>query len=257
MVIDMVNNWRGKVLDYIMHRVSQGKVHMTLLDPEKQIKFGNTKRIVEYAYSYGTDAIMVGGSTGLNVDIVENTVAEIKDTCPLPVILFPSGVHAVARNADAIYFMSVLNSRNPEFIVGEQMRGAKLIKSLGLEVIPMGYIIVEPGMAVGKVSNSEVVKRDDIATAVAYALTAQYFGMALVYFEAGSGAPLHVPVNMIQAIKDEIDIPLIIGGGIRDPVSAGNVAGAGADIIVTGTVVETSGSTVKLKEIIKAVKGEN
>lgn len=254
-MIEMVENWRGRVLEYIRKKVADGSMHMTLLDPEKQIKAGNTKAIVENAWSYGTDAIMVGGSTGLSMEMVERTVDEIKAACDLPVILFPSGVHALARNADAIYFMSVLNSRNPEFIVGEQCRGARLIKSLGLEVIPMGYVIVEPGMAVGRVSEAALVKRDDIPTAIAYALTAQYFGMALVYFEAGSGAPEAVRPDMVSAIKNEIDIPLIVGGGIRTAKVARAIAEAGADIIVTGTVVENERGGNILKEIISAVKG--
>ena len=171
-------------------------------------------------------------------------------------ILFPTSADSIAPGADAIYFMSVMNSRDPEMIVREQARGALVLKRSGIEPIGMGYIIVEPGMKVGEVGKVAPVPQNGINIAIGYALAAEFFGMKLVYLEAGSGAPTPVPVDMIRAVKAELSIPLIVGGGIRDPDIAAEISRAGADIIVTGTVVESAvdiGST--LRDIIDAIRG--
>jgi len=147
----------------------------------------------------------------------------------------------------------MLNSRDLRMIVGEQKRAAPAIKAWGLETIPMGYLIVEPGMRVGEVGHAKPIPRFDVEEAVRYALTAQYLGMQLVYLEAGSGAPEPVPPKMIAAVKAELSIPLVVGGGIRTPEAARATANAGADIIVTGTVIEEDQS--RLQAIVDAVKG--
>jgi phosphoglycerol geranylgeranyltransferase len=119
----------------------------------------------------------------------------------------------------------------------------------------MGYIVVEPGGAVGKVGEAELVPRDKPEVALGYALAAQYLGMKLIYLEAGSGADSHVPVEMISAVRDAIDVPLIVGGGIRTGEDAKAVKEAGADIIVTGTIVEqTADVEGKIKEITGTLK---
>jgi phosphoglycerol geranylgeranyltransferase len=150
----------------------------------------------------------------------------------------------------------MMNSRDPRFLSREQMRGAPIVRRLGLEPISMGYIVVEPGMKVGEVGNAEVVPRDDPRTAAAYALSAEYLGMDCVYLEAGSGAPSPVPPAMVRKVRSTISIPLIVGGGIRTPPAARAAARAGADIVVTGTVAEeTRHPYRRLSAIVKAVKG--
>ena len=244
-----------KVLDYIQHRLQREKLHMTLIDPEDTSPFVAGK-MAGIAAKVGSDAIMVGGSTGITMDKMDAIVKEIRLHCRrLPIILFPSSSASISRYADAIYFMSLLNSRNVRLIVREQARGAPLIKKMGIEPIAMGYLIIEPGMTVGKVGEAEVIKRDSIDEAVGYALAAQYLGMELLYLEAGSGAPEPVPPAMITAIKHEIDLPLIVGGGIRTAKIVESVLAAGADIIVTGTAVESADDLDgKLTEIVKAVR---
>jgi len=243
-----------KVMSYITQRVKSEKMHMTLIDPAKQ-KPEKAGEIAYEAYIAGTDAIMIGGSTDLNIENVDRTVLEIKKNVDLPVILFPSGAHVISKYADAIYFMSLLNSRSPEFLIRQQVIGAPIVKKLGLEPIPMGYIIVEPGMTVGRVGMADLIKRDNPQEAAAYALAAQYLGMKLVYLEAGSGAPEPVPPDMIRIVKESIDIPLIVGGGIREPEKAKNIARAGADIIVTGTLVEkVENVRDAVKKIVDAIK---
>jgi phosphoglycerol geranylgeranyltransferase len=171
------------------------------------------------------------------------------------VILFPAGASGLSRHADAVYFMSLLNSRSTRLIVGEQRRAARTIKSWGLEPIPMAYLIVEPGMRAGQVGEADPISRSRPEDAVEWALAAQFMGMRLVYLEAGSGAPTPAPPAVIRAVKAAIDIPLIVGGGIRTPAAAAAVAKAGADILVTGTVVEQMKSAATLRDIVAAVKG--
>ena len=241
-----------KVREYIFETLKEHKLHMTLIDPAKQPPKVSGK-ISAAASDARSDAIMVGGSTGVTQANLDRTVDNIKEASTLPVIYFPSGASAIARRADAIYFMSLLNSRNVRNVTGEHWRGAPIIRKLGLETISMGYVIVEPGMKVGEVGEADLVKRDDIERAVGYGIATELFGMELLYLEAGSGAPEPVPAEMISAVRSHIKIPLIIGGGITSAEKALEVARAGADIVVTGTLVENGGFGPKLKAVVKAV----
>ncbi|MFA5313349.1 MAG: geranylgeranylglyceryl/heptaprenylglyceryl phosphate synthase [Methanomassiliicoccales archaeon] len=242
-----------KVYDLITEKTAKGTLHMTLLDPAKQAPEAAAE-IARRAQEFGTDAIMVGGSTDVNQENLDATVKAIKGLCSVPVIYFPSGAHAISRYSDAIYFMSMLNSRNLKMVIGEQVAGSLIVKALGIEPIPMGYIIVSPGMKVGEVGEANLLPRDDLKQACAYALAAEYMGMKLVYFEAGSGAPEHVPLEMVAAVKRTISIPLIVGGGIRKAEQAAALRKAGASIIVTGTIAENDDLSA-LRQIIAAVKG--
>ncbi len=242
-----------KAYDYILKKVQDGKVHMTLIDPDKQDP-AEAGRMAGLAVELGSDAIMIGGSTGVDQENLDGTVKEIKENVKVPTILFPGGAHSISRYADAIYFMSILNSKSVKNVIGEQRKASTVIKKLGIEPIPMGYLIIEPGMTVGKVGEASLIPRDDPGAAMEYALAGQYLGMKLIYLEAGSGAPAPVPQEMISRVKGEIEIPLVIGGGIRNPEDAGTVARAGADIVVTGTIVELDKTQSILGEIIESVK---
>ena len=241
-----------KVRDYITQTLKKHKMHMTLIGPAKQSASASAE-IAAKACRAGTDAIMVGGSTGVTQENLDETVGQIKRACKLPVIYFPSGANVISRKCDAIYFMSMLNSRNVRNVSGEHARGAPMIKKLGIEPISMGYVIVEPGMKVGEVGEAELVKRGDLNTLIGYAIATEFFGMDLLYLEAGSGAPEPVPVPMVKAARESVDIPLVVGGGIVTPKQAADLAAAGADIIVTGTLVENDDFEDRLKRIIDMV----
>ncbi|MFQ6013695.1 MAG: geranylgeranylglyceryl/heptaprenylglyceryl phosphate synthase [Thermoplasmata archaeon] len=243
-----------KVLDYLQLKLREGKVHMTLLDPDKAAAQG-LGVLAAAATDLGTDAIMVGGSTGVSQAVLDAQVEEVKTNTNLPVILFPANARTISPHADAIYFMSLLNSRSVRHVVREQHRAAREIRDMGLETLAMGYVIVEPGMKVGQVGKADLVPRDAPEEAVKYALTAEFFGMDLFYLEAGSGAPTPVPSEMIRAVKRESHLPLLVGGGIRGYDAARAVVESGADVVVTGTVVERPNGKAFLKEIISAVKG--
>jgi phosphoglycerol geranylgeranyltransferase len=237
----------------ILNKLGTKKLHFSLLDPEDQTaeEAGKLAKIAEDA---GSSAMMVGGSTLVSSEQVDETVKSIKANSKLPVILFPSGAKFLSRYADAIFFMSLLNSRNLGFVIREHVQGAPFIRHVGIEPIPMGYLIVEPGMTAGKKGQVDLVKREDIQTAVGYGLATEYLGMKFFYLEAGSGAPEPVTNEMIAAVKKNTSIPLVVGGGIRSAKTAREKAQAGADIIVTGTTFEKEKNVEKtLREIIKAI----
>jgi phosphoglycerol geranylgeranyltransferase len=187
---------------------------------------------------------------------LDNTILAIKEKTSLPTILFPGDVSGMSRHADAILFMSLLNSRNPYFIMGAQVAGAPVLKRMGVEAIPMGYLIIEPGGMAGYVGDARLVPRAKPEVAAAYALAAQYLGMKLIYLEGGSGIKEPVPPEMISIVKSQVDIPVIVGGGIRSGKEAKRAAEAGADIIITGTIVEDTGDVRrKIEELTGAIKG--
>ncbi|MFW5953549.1 MAG: geranylgeranylglyceryl/heptaprenylglyceryl phosphate synthase [Candidatus Natronoplasma sp.] len=241
------------ILNYILDKKDEETLHMGLIDPDEQSpeKSGELAQALE---EVGSDAVMVGGSTGITQAKLDKTVREMKEVTSLPIIHFPTEAGAISPHVDAIYFMSMLNSKDLNKVIGEQVAGAPYIKKLDIQPLPMGYVVVEPGMTVGEVGKADLIPRGESQMAVNFGLAAQYLGMKLFYLEAGSGAPEPVPVEMVRACNENIDIPLIVGGGIREPEQAESIAKAGADVIVTGTVLEESSNIdLKLKKLIKAV----
>jgi phosphoglycerol geranylgeranyltransferase len=232
----------------------KGVLHFTLIDPDKQPAEA-AGALAAQAESYGSDAIMIGGSTAGH-QVTDAITAGIKAKTKLPTILFPSTAAGLTRHADYIYWMMLMNSQSRRFLVGEQMRAAPYVRKLGIKTIPMGYIVVSTSVkptTVERVGEVDRILPDEADKAVAYALTAEYYGMECVYLEAGSGADKPVPAGMVSAVKQAISIPLIVGGGIRDPQAAKAAVSAGADVIVTGTIAERDPK--KLEGIIAAVKG--
>jgi phosphoglycerol geranylgeranyltransferase len=219
---------------------SKGVAHLTLIDPDSQSP-AQAARMAKAAERGGTDAIMVGGSMGAAGVLLHETVEGIKRITDLPVILFPSSAAGLCENADAVFFMSLLNSRSTGYIIENQVLGAPLVLRYGIEPIPMAYIIVEPGGTVGWVGDARAIPRSKPELAAAYALAAKYLGMRLVYLEAGSGADLPIPSNMVGMVKKALgEVSLIVGGGIRSGAAAAELVRAGADMIVTGTAIELS-----------------
>ena len=231
----------GRVEEWLNDAVkSHGAAHLTLIDPDSQSP-AEAAKIAEAAALGRTDAIMVGGSVGAAGLLLFETVEKIKQKTDLPVVLFPSSVAGLCENADAVFFMSLLNSRSTSYIIENQALGAPLILRYELEPIPMAYIIIEPGGTVGWVGDARAIPRRKPELASAYALAAKYMGMRLIYLEAGSGADSPIPVRMVEIVKKALgDVLLIVGGGIRTGAAAAELVKAGADMIVTGTAVELS-----------------
>ncbi|OEC85634.1 MULTISPECIES: geranylgeranylglyceryl/heptaprenylglyceryl phosphate synthase [Methanobacterium] len=241
------------VENYIRTTLEDHKLHLTLLDPEEQNP-EEAVRIAKEAIAGGSDGIMLGGST-TEPEELDATAKALRENVDVPVILFPGNISGVSKHADAIFFMSLLNSTNPYWIIGAQALAAPGIKKMGMEILSMGYLVVEPGGTVGWVGDAKLIPRNKPDLAVAYAMAAEFFGMKLIYLEAGSGANEHIPEQMIAGVKKMTDIIVIVGGGIRDGETAAKIAKAGADIVVTGTVVENSSNVKdKIEELVSGIK---
>ena len=167
---------------------------MTLIDPEKTPNY-DYKIAVKEAELAGTTAIMVGGSTVVSGEEMDHAIQVIKSTVKIPVIIFPNNLSSISRFADAILFMSLLNSSNPYYIIDSQAIGAPMVKRFGLEVLSMGYIIIGNGGAAGYIGQVRGIPYEHHELAVAYSVAAELFGMRYVYLEAGSGAQRPVPTD--------------------------------------------------------------
>jgi phosphoglycerol geranylgeranyltransferase len=230
----------GPVRAYLRDLLRTGPIHMTLIDPDKSGD-ARASRVARAAVQAGSHAIMLGGSTGISADRMTATVTAVKAAVHVPTIIFPDSPESITPAADAIYFMSLLNSRSIDRVIRMQAQSALAIRHVGLEPIALGYIVVAPGMRVGEVGEADAIPRDDPALAQSYALAAQYLGMHFVYLEAGSGAPSPVPPTVVRAVREVVSIPLIVGGGIRSEDDARTLLDAGAQVLVTGTVTEEEG----------------
>jgi phosphoglycerol geranylgeranyltransferase len=245
----------GRVETYLLDKIEkEASIHMTLVDPEK-VTPSSASRVAKDAEACNTAAIMVGGSTSVFTSNLDEIVKAMKESVKIPVILFPNNITGISRYADAIWFMSLLNSADPYFLMGAQVLGAPIIKKFGLEPIPLGYIVVGGGgSAVSVVGKAVPIPYNKPELAAAHALAAEYFGMRFIYLEAGSGAGKSVPAKMARAVKNVINLPLIVGGGIRTGEQVKEIVKAGADIIVTGTVLEENNDRNKIKELVDSMK---
>lgn len=203
----------------------------------------------------GVDAILLGGSL-LTKDL-HPIAKELETSTNLPIILFPGDSMHLTPHADAILYMSLISGRNPNYLIGEQVKAAPWIQQYNLEPIPTGYMLIDGGnrTTVEFMSGTVPIPRNKPDIAGTHALAAQYLGMKLVYLEAGSGAELPIPNDMISMVDSQIDIPLIVGGGIRSPEIAIQKVKAGADFIVTGNILEENCTYEFMKQFADAIHG--
>ena len=242
------------VISYV--RENAGASHVILIDPDDASPDIAAQRCIA-AVSAGSKMIFVGGSSGTDEDNVHPTVVAIQEALELckwnasqdsgltetdwevPVVLFPQGAAALSPSADAITFMMLMNSTNPEFLVGEQVRGAPYIRKAGVEPMGMGYVICSPGGKAGEVGQATLIEQNQTDLVAAYAMCAESYGFSILYLEAGSGANTPVSPDLIRAAKAASDkLVLLVGGGIRDGGTAKVALDAGADWIVTGNLCE-------------------
>ena len=228
--------------------------YFILIDPEV-CDVEKTAKLAHTIENAGADAILLGGS--LLTHDLHSIAASLKAETELPIILFPGDSMHLTPHADAILFMSLISGRNPNYLIGEQVKAAPWIQKYGLEPIPTGYMLIDGGnrTSVEFMSGTAPIPRDKPDIAAPHALAAEYLGMQMVYLEAGSGATLPVPNEMISSVKEQITIPLIVGGGIRTPETAAEKVRAGADFIVTGNILEETGSIDLIKQFAIAVHG--
>ncbi len=246
---------RGPVLDSILAMRDQGRrAYWVLLDPD-DFSIEQAQNVARQSEENGVDALLVGGSL-LHSNHFDFFVKSLKEAVSIPVILFPGDSTQLSRHADALLYLSLISGRNPVNLIGEHVKAAPLIRQFGIEPIATGYMLVESGTvtSVEFMSNTRPLPRQKPGIAAAHALAAQYMGMHLVYLEAGSGALHSVPPEMIKLVRSYIDIPIIVGGGIRDKERALEKLEAGADIIVTGNLLQKENGLEVMREIAAAVK---
>ena len=234
-----------RVFDYLLNVREKRKAgYLPLVDPEKSTDRG-FQQILKQLKDADIDGVLVGGST-LESVALSKLIKKIKTVTTKPVIIFPGGHYQISPEADAIFFLSLLSGRNPQFLIEEQVKAAPVVKKYALEVIPVVYLLIESGKqtSVERVSKTKPLPRNDIDRIVSHALAGKYLGMKMCYMDAGSGAKHSIPEEAIAAVKRETSLPLIIGGGIREPDEARKKLKAGADFIITGSVIEKNPSFI-------------
>ena len=249
----------GKTERYIKDKLQrEGALLFALFDPVDHPDPQTAGRKAGEAVEAGADLILVGGSIGAQGALLDETIVEIKDKINgLPLVLFPGNLSTVSGKADAIYFMSLLNSRNPYWITMAQALAAPVITRIGLETLPVGYIVVSPGGTVGWVGDANMVPRHKPGICASLAMAGELSGSRFIVTDVGSAAPDPVPLDMIKMVRKAVnpEVPYICAGGIKTPDQAKAMITAGADAIHIGTVIEKSDDVKKtLGEYVKAIK---
>lgn len=246
---------KKSVKEALLASISGGrKCYWVLLDPD-DFSLSEAANIAKESQACGADALLVGGSL-LYSNHFDQFVSTLKDNISIPVILFPGDATQLSRRADALLYLSLVSGRNPTNLIGEHVKAAPVIRDCGLEPLSTAYMLVESGAvsSVEFMSNTRPLPRNKPEIAAAHALAAQYMGMSLVYLEAGSGALQSVPPEMIKMVRSLVDIPIIVGGGIRDGATAVEKLNAGADIIVTGNILRKENGLERMREIAENIR---
>ena len=227
---------------------------IVLIDPDKII-YENIGSRIKICEDQGADAFFFGSSQPVKNDI--HFIAKaIRDSANIPLILFPGSSEQVTPHADGILFITLISGRNPDYLIEHHVKAAPFVKKMGLKVLPAAYLLIECGYrtSVERVSRTQPLPANNIPNIVAHALAGEMIGMRYVYLEAGSGAKNPVSPEIISAVKSEVTVPVIVGGGIRTPEYAKTLVEAGADFIVIGNVLEKSDDLEIVKKFAEAVK---
>lgn len=234
-----------QVLEDIFKAAASGtKLLAVLIDPEK-FEPGSAEKFLRKIPASVTH-ILIGGST-VTSEEMERCVSEVKSVSNLPLILFPGDYKQITEAADALLFLSLLSGRNPEYLVGQQIKSVRRLRNTTLEIIPTGYILIDGGKesAVQRVSNTLPLAQNDPENIVETALAGKFSGKKMIYLEAGSGAETPVAPSIIAAVKEAVQLPLIVGGGIRSEEQLQTAYESGADMVVIGTAFEDDVSVFK------------
>ncbi len=240
----------GKTERYINEKIEEkGALLFMVIDPvDYQAPSDAIKHAVDSAKG-GADIILIGGSVGAQGELLDNVTKEVKDSIDVPVVLFPGNIATITKYADALYFMSLLNARNPYWITQAQMLSAPVIKKMGLEPLPVGYIVVSPGGTVGWVGDVNLIPREKPSIAAALAMAGQYLGNRIIITDVGSNPQSQgqssIPLEMIKAVSSVLHVPYGVAGGIKDEATIRASIKNGAQIIQIGTAIEKSSDTLK------------
>ena len=239
---------------YIRETLGKRKMFALHVDPDKHDD-ASLVRIAKVSGRSGVDFILTGGSLISNP--IEHVVNVLKENTDVPVFLFPGNVMQISGNADGIFLLCLISGRNPEYLIGNHVIAAPILKKTKLEIIPTSYILIENGRltSVEYISNTKPIPADKVELAVATALAGEMLGHKLLYLEAGSGAIEPVKTNLIAEVKRNISIPLIVGGGIQTPDQVKAIYKSGADAIVIGTALENDEQNIEILANIAASFG--
>lgn len=221
------------------------KSFAVLVDPDK-VTVSSLNDLVKLAVQAKVDYFFVGGSLVIS-DHLDECIQQIKASCSIPVLLFPGSPSQVSRHADALLYLSLISGRNADLLIGQHVISAPFVKKSGLEIIPTGYMVIDGGAAttVSYISNATPIPADKADIAMCTAMAGEMLGMKLIYMDAGSGAKKPIPEEMIKTVSQHIEVPLIIGGGIREAEKAYLNCKAGADVIVIGNAIEKDASLIE------------
>jgi phosphoglycerol geranylgeranyltransferase len=224
--------------DIIQAKAENRKLLAILLDPDK-IVWGKLEYLIQKINQSPATHIFIGGSHVQN-NILDELIFSLKQKISLPIVLFPGNSSQISAKADAILFLSLISGRNPDYLIEHQVKAAPILKKTRLEIISTGYILIESGnvTAVARVSETKPLGRNNNDYVMHTAQAGEMLGHKLIYLEAGSGAKQAVPYEMIKKVSNNIEIPLIVGGGIIDLQGIQNAYESGADLVVIGTAFE-------------------
>ena len=224
--------------DILKAKSENTKLLAILLDPDKVV-LENLSILISKINHSPASHVFIGGSHVEN-DILDELIVKIKQNCNLPIVLFPGNPSQISNKADAILFLSLISGRNPDYLVEHQVKAAPVLKKTQLEIISTGYILIESGTetAVERVSKTKPLDRNNLDLALATAQAGEMLGNKLIYLEAGSGAKQAVPLKMIALVAQNIEIPILVGGGIVDLQGIQNAYHSGADLVIIGTAFE-------------------
>ncbi|TDE31858.1 MULTISPECIES: geranylgeranylglyceryl/heptaprenylglyceryl phosphate synthase [Flavobacterium] len=219
-------------------KTNNQKLLAILLDPDK-IVWENLGDLISKINQSPATHIFIGGSLVEN-NILDRLIIEIKKNSTLSIVLFPGNPSQISNKADAILFLSLISGRNPDYLIEHQVKAAPILKKTQLEIISTGYILIESSneTAVERISKTKPLDRNNLDLALATAQAGEMLGNKLIYLEAGSGAKQAVPLEMIELVSQNIEIPLLVGGGIIDLQGIQNAYHAGADLVIIGTAFE-------------------
>ena len=235
-----------KIYNHIIESKRKGrKLFSILIDPDKQTK-ESLLQIIEKAKSANVDLFFIGGSLLTN-NSLDTCITIIKENCKIPVVLFPGNSMQVNNKADGILFLSLISGRNPEMLIGNHVITAPFLKESDIEVLSTGYMVIDSGKAtsVSYMSNTTPIPHDKDDIAVCTAIAGEMLGLKMIYMDGGSGAINSISSKMIASVKKNINIPLIIGGGINSAEKAEEKCKAGADIVVVGNAIEKDSALIK------------
>jgi phosphoglycerol geranylgeranyltransferase len=219
----------------------KGAGYIVLIDPDK-LEASALPEFMREATKAGVDAFLIGGSLMLSNEF-DAVLRTMKENTERPVVIFPGSLFQISAVADAILYILLISGRNPDHLIGNHVVASPIIRRMKLESISTGYMLIEGGNVTSAefMSNTKPIPRAKPDIAVAHAIAAEMMGLKMLYLEAGSGALHSVPEKMIAAVAKYVQLPIIVGGGIRTPEEAAKKVSAGASFVVTGTVVEESG----------------